>query len=112
MTEEEQELYALIMESLYYSLHPVETEKMESYVDQFIWQAAEDLAAVEEVKKSYTSLKGWGEAQVAEELSFRAKYIDDMVRSGSYKYADVTLAIQKFYRERYNSMVRNEAKES
>ncbi len=57
LTEEEQELYALIMESLYYSLHPVETEKMESYVDQFIWQAAEDLAAVEEVKKSYTSLK-------------------------------------------------------
>ncbi len=32
--------------------------------------------------------------------------------SGSYKYADVTSAIQKFYRERYSSMVRNEAKES
>ena len=57
LSEAEQGLYSLLMESLYYSLKPIETEDPAAYVDQFIWQAAEDLGAVEEVKKSYNSLK-------------------------------------------------------
>ncbi|MDG7040755.1 MAG: type II/IV secretion system ATPase subunit [Nitrososphaerota archaeon] len=57
LSETEQDLYSLLMESLYYSLKPIETEDPTAYVDQFIWQAAEDLGAVEEVKISYNSLK-------------------------------------------------------
>ncbi len=57
LSETEQDLYSLLMESLYYSLKPIETEDPTAYVDQFIWQAAEDLGAVEEVKRSYNSLK-------------------------------------------------------
>ncbi|MEM4098915.1 MAG: type II/IV secretion system ATPase subunit [Candidatus Micrarchaeaceae archaeon] len=56
LTEDEQKLYSLLMESLYYSLKPIETEDTASYMEQFIWQAAEDLGAVEEVKKSYPQL--------------------------------------------------------
>ncbi|MDG7045698.1 MAG: Flp pilus assembly complex ATPase component TadA [Nitrososphaerota archaeon] len=57
LSETEQGLYSLLMESLYYSLKPIETDDPGAYVDQFIWQAAEDLGAVEEVKRSYNSLK-------------------------------------------------------
>ncbi|MDG7040465.1 MAG: type II/IV secretion system ATPase subunit [Nitrososphaerota archaeon] len=57
LSEADQGLYSLLMESLYYSLKPIETEDPAAYLDQFIWQAAEDLGAVEEVKRSYSSLK-------------------------------------------------------
>ena len=57
LSEADQGLYSLLMESLYYSLKPIETEDPAAYLDQFIWQAAEDLGAVEEVKRSYNSLK-------------------------------------------------------
>jgi len=58
LTPEEQRLYSLLMESLYYSLKP--TAKIEDpmkYVEGFIWEAAEDLGVVEPVQKCFPKLK-------------------------------------------------------
>jgi len=58
LTPEEQRLYSLLMENLYYSLKP--TAKIEDpmkYVEGFIWEAAEDLGIVEPVQKCFPKLK-------------------------------------------------------
>lgn len=51
---EEQRLYSLLMENLYYSLKPVaRLQEPLKYVEGFIWEAAEELGIVEAVQKSF-----------------------------------------------------------
>ncbi|MGC8773256.1 MAG: ATPase, T2SS/T4P/T4SS family [Conexivisphaera sp.] len=57
LTERDGELYALIMESLYYSLRPVETRDLMAHIDSFVWQVAEDLGIVDEVKEAWPRLR-------------------------------------------------------
>jgi type IV secretory pathway ATPase VirB11/archaellum biosynthesis ATPase/intein/homing endonuclease len=58
LTPEEQRLYSLLMESLYYSLRPAaKIEDPMRYVESFIWESAEDLGVVEQVQKSFQKLK-------------------------------------------------------
>jgi flagellar protein FlaI len=54
LTEEEEEVYSLIMESLYYSLRPVAeiTDPMK-YIEQYIWSTAEELGILNEVQKAF-----------------------------------------------------------
>ncbi|BBE42420.1 type II/IV secretion system ATPase subunit [Conexivisphaera calida] len=57
LTDRDQELYALIMESLYYSLRPVETQDLMAHIDSFVWQVAEDLGIVDDVKEAWPRLR-------------------------------------------------------
>ena len=57
LNERDQELYGMIMEALYYSMRPVETRDLMAHIDGFVWQAAEDLGIVEEVKGSWPRLR-------------------------------------------------------
>ena len=58
MTADEERLYSLLMEALYYSLKPVaKVEDPMKYVEGFIWEASEDLGIVEAVEKSFQKLK-------------------------------------------------------
>jgi len=54
LTVEEQRIYNLLMEYLYFSLKPVaRVEDPMSYVEGFIWDAAEDLGVVDEVQRGF-----------------------------------------------------------
>ena len=54
LSEEEQEVYSLIMESLYYSLKPIaEISDPMKYIEQYIWSAAEELGIMEQVQKAF-----------------------------------------------------------
>ena len=58
LTLEEQRLYSLLMESLYYSMKPAaKVEDPMKYVEGFVWESAEDLGIVEPVQKSFQKLK-------------------------------------------------------
>ena len=58
LTPEEQRLYSLLLESLYYSMKPAaKVEDPMKYVEGFIWESAEDLGIVEPVQKSFQKLK-------------------------------------------------------
>lgn len=58
LTAEEQRVYSLLMESLYYSMKPAaKIEDPMKYVESFIWDAAEDLGLVDAVQKSFQKLK-------------------------------------------------------
>jgi len=58
LTAEEQRIYSLLMESLYYSMKPaVRVEDPMKYVEGFIWESAEDLGIVDAVQKSFQKLK-------------------------------------------------------
>ncbi len=58
LTLEEQGLYSLLMESLYYSLKPVaKIEDPMKYVESFLWDSAEDLGIVEPVQRCFGKLK-------------------------------------------------------
>jgi hypothetical protein len=79
-------------------------------IDMFRWSPKEDTILpadpLEIAQKSYrlqtvAALKGWSVDALAAELAGRAKYLSDIVRSGAYKYADVSAAIQRFYKEKY-----------
>ena len=51
---EEQRIYSLLMESLYYSLKPAaKLEDPLKYVEGFIWESAEDLGIVKAVQQSF-----------------------------------------------------------
>ena len=73
LTVEEQRIYNLLMEYLYFSLKPVaKVEDPMSYVEGFIWDAAEDLGIVGEVQRSFQKYRyfiirdafGYGPIQV------------------------------------------------
>ncbi|MEM2187984.1 MAG: type II/IV secretion system ATPase subunit [Nitrososphaerota archaeon] len=54
LTPEEQRVYSLLMEHLYFSMKPVyKIEDPMKYVESFIWEAAEDLGIVEAVQTSF-----------------------------------------------------------
>ncbi|MEM1792639.1 MAG: type II/IV secretion system ATPase subunit [Thermofilaceae archaeon] len=54
LTLEEQRVYSLLMENLYFSMRPVtRIEDPMKYVEGFIWDAAEELGIVERVEKSF-----------------------------------------------------------
>jgi len=54
LTVDEQRIYNLLMEYLYFSLKPVaKVEDPMSYVEGFIWDAAEDLGIVDEVQRGF-----------------------------------------------------------
>ncbi|MEM3442078.1 MAG: hypothetical protein QXV09_07330 [Candidatus Bathyarchaeia archaeon] len=58
LTLEEQRVYSLLMENLYFSLKPL--AKMDDplkYVEQFIWKSAEDLGLMSQVQASFRKLK-------------------------------------------------------
>ncbi|MGC9069290.1 MAG: type II/IV secretion system ATPase subunit [Thermoprotei archaeon] len=58
MSEEEQSIYSLLMEYLYYSLKPVATvEDPGKYVEKYIWDAASDLGIVDAVSRSFQKYK-------------------------------------------------------
>ena len=58
LTPEEQRLYSLLMENLYFSLKPAaKIEDPMRYVEGFIWEAAEDLGVVEAVQSCFQKLK-------------------------------------------------------
>lgn len=58
LTPEEQRVYSLLMEHLYFSLKPAaKVEDPMKYVESFIWEAAEDLGVVEAVQKSFPKYK-------------------------------------------------------
>ena len=73
LTVEEQRVYNLLMEYLYFSLKPVaKVEDPMRYVEGFIWDAAEDLGIVGEVQRSFQKYRyfiirdafGYGPIQV------------------------------------------------
>jgi len=54
LTPEEQRVYSLLMENLYFTLKPVaKIEDPMKYIESFIWDAAEELGVVEAVQKSF-----------------------------------------------------------
>jgi len=54
LTPEEQRIYSLLMENLYFTLKPIaKIEDPMKYVESFIWDAAEELGVVEEIQKSF-----------------------------------------------------------
>jgi flagellar protein FlaI len=54
LSPEEQRLYSLLMENLYYSLRPVtRLEEPLKYVEGFLWEAAEELGIVNAVQQSF-----------------------------------------------------------
>jgi len=58
LTPEEQRIYSLLMESLYFSMKPAaKIEDPMKYVESFIWESAEDLGIVEAVQRSFQKLK-------------------------------------------------------
>jgi type IV secretory pathway ATPase VirB11/archaellum biosynthesis ATPase/intein/homing endonuclease len=73
LTADEQRIYNLLMEYLYFSLKPVaRVEDPMSYVEGFIWDAAEDLGMVGEVQRGFQKYRyfiirdafGYGPIQV------------------------------------------------
>jgi len=58
MSEEEQSIYSLLMEYLYYSLKPaVAVDDPGRYVEKYIWDAAGDLGIVDAVSRSFQKYK-------------------------------------------------------
>lgn len=58
LSPEEQRIYSLLMESLFFSMKPIaKVEDPIKYVEGFIWESAEDLGIVEQVQKSFQKLK-------------------------------------------------------
>lgn len=58
LTAEEQRVYSLLMEYLYFSLKPAaKIEDPMKYVEGFIWEAAEDLGIVKQVQDSFHKLR-------------------------------------------------------
>jgi flagellar protein FlaI len=58
LTLEEQRIYSLLMENLYYSLKPIaKIEDPVKYVEGFIWDSAEELGVVEAVQKSFSKYR-------------------------------------------------------
>ncbi|MDG6907324.1 MAG: type II/IV secretion system ATPase subunit [Nitrososphaerota archaeon] len=54
LTEEEEDVYSLIMNSLYFSMDPIPNlEDPARYIENYIWQAAEEKGIVDQVRKAY-----------------------------------------------------------
>jgi len=58
ISPEEMQVYSLLMENLYFSLKPIaKIDDPMKYLETFIWETAEEIGIVEQVKKSFKKIR-------------------------------------------------------